>query len=76
MPNVGAGKAEIDLEGVLPFDGFDEQLDAIWARALVVEAGTRCCVVSVEATSLRGCSASTRPGESASSIPPPPSYSA
>ena len=54
MPNVGAGKAEIDLEGVLPFDGFDEQLDAIWARALVVEAGTRCCVVSVEATSLRG----------------------
>ena len=46
MPNVGAGKAEIDLEGVLPFDGFDEQLDAIWARALVVEAGTRCCIVS------------------------------
>jgi hypothetical protein len=54
MPNVGAGKAEIDLEGVLPFDGFDEQLDVIWARALVVGAGTRCCVVSVEATSLRG----------------------
>lgn len=53
MPKVGAGKAEVELVGVLPFDGFDGQLDSIFVRALVVEAQTRCCIVSVEMTSLR-----------------------
>lgn len=49
----GAGKARIDLDGSLPFDGFDTELDSLWARALIVDAGARCCIVSVEATSLR-----------------------
>ncbi|MGN0286990.1 MAG: hypothetical protein ACI4B6_04910 [Atopobiaceae bacterium] len=40
MPRLlaGAGKAEIDLEGILPFDGFDAQKDPIYARALVLES--------------------------------------
>lgn len=49
----GAGKANINLDGVLPFDGFDVELDSLWVRAVLVEAGERCCIVSVEATSLR-----------------------
>lgn len=49
----GAGKAHINLDGVLPFDGFDVELDSLWVRAVLVEAGERCCIVSVEATSLR-----------------------
>lgn len=49
----GSGKARINLDGVLPFDGFDVELDSLWVRAVLVEAGGRCCIVSVEATSLR-----------------------
>lgn len=49
----GAGKARINLDGVLPFDGFDVELDSLWVRAVLVEAGNRSCIVSVEATSLR-----------------------
>lgn len=49
----GAGKAEIDLAGVLPFDGFYAVRDALQVRALVIEANVRCCIVSIEATSLR-----------------------
>lgn len=49
----GSGKARINLDGVLPFDGFDVELDSLWVRAVIVEAGERCCIVSVEATSLR-----------------------
>ncbi len=49
----GAGKARINLHGVLPFDGFDVELDSLWVRTVLVEAENRCCIVSVEATSLR-----------------------
>lgn len=49
----GAGKARINLDGVLPFDGFDVELDSLWVRTVLVEAENRCCIVSVEATSLR-----------------------
>ena len=49
----GAGKARINLDGVLPFDGFDVELDSLWVRAALVEAVNRSCIVSVEATSLR-----------------------
>ena len=49
----GAGKAHINLDGVLPFDGFDVELDSLWVRTVLVEAENRCCIVSVEATSLR-----------------------
>lgn len=49
----GAGKARINLDGVLPFDGFDVELDSLWVRAVLVEAVNRSCIVSVEATSLR-----------------------
>ena len=49
----GAGKARINLDGVLPFDGFDVELDSLWVRTVLVEAEKRCCIVSVEATSLR-----------------------
>lgn len=56
----GAGKATIRLEDVLPFDGFDAQQDDLHVRALVVDSGrderaetNRCCIVSVEATSLK-----------------------
>lgn len=50
---VGAGKARINLDGVLPFDGFDVELDSLWVRTVLVEAENRCCIVSAEATSLR-----------------------
>lgn len=50
----GAGRVELGVADVLPFDGFDGVLDPIFVRALVVEAGQRCCIVSVETTSLRG----------------------
>lgn len=56
MAKVGAGKAEVRLGDVLPFDGFDEVLDSVHARALVVEAGepaVRVCLVTLEVTSLR-----------------------
>lgn len=49
----GAGKARINLDGVLPFDGFDVELDSLLVRTVLVEAENRCCIVSVEATSLR-----------------------
>lgn len=66
----GAGKATIQLEGVLPFDGFESQASDLHVRALVVEAAAasgsdetpeednpasthRCCILSVEATSLK-----------------------
>lgn len=51
----GAGKALIDLEGVLPFDGFDAVLDPLYARAVVLQNpdGSRACLLSVDATSMR-----------------------
>lgn len=49
----GAGKAEVDLSGVLPFDGFGSLHDALSARAIMLEAGGRCvCIVSLEMTSI------------------------
>ena len=51
----GAGKCTIDLNGVLPFDGFDVMRDPLHIRALVLENpdGSRCCLLSVDATSMR-----------------------
>lgn len=51
----GAGKALIDLEGVLPFDGFDFVYDPLHMRALVFQNpdGSRACLLSVDATSMR-----------------------
>jgi len=53
MLHAGASKALIDLEGVLPFDGFDVVHDQLHVRAVVFgnPDGTRCCVVSIDATS-------------------------
>ena len=49
----GAARAAIDLEDVLPFDGFDVLRHEIFARALVVEAtGQRACILSLEVTSI------------------------
>lgn len=49
----GAARAAIDLEDVLPFDGFDVLRHEIFARALVVEAmGRRACILSLEVTSI------------------------
>lgn len=55
MLNVGAGKAPIDLGGVLPFDGFDVVRDPLYVRAVVFENpdGSRACLVSIDATSMR-----------------------
>lgn len=55
----GAGKAPISLEGVLPFDGFDLMHDPIHVRSLVFQNpdGSRACLVSVDATSMRDDSA-------------------
>jgi hypothetical protein len=51
----GAGKTPVDLEGVLPFDGFDVVRDPLHMRALVVQNpdGSRACLLSVDATSMR-----------------------
>lgn len=49
----GAARVAIDLEDVLPFDGFDALRHEIFARALVVEAtGQRACILSLEVTSI------------------------
>ncbi len=49
----GAARATVDLEGVLPHDGFDVLRHEVYARALVVEAaGQRACVLTLEATSI------------------------
>ncbi len=49
----GAARATVDLEGILPHDGFDVVRHEIFARALVVEAaGRRACVLTLEATSI------------------------
>ncbi|MBR3326159.1 MAG: hypothetical protein IKG22_02400 [Atopobiaceae bacterium] len=55
MLRCGAGKATIDLEGVLPHDGFAGVHDELGMRALVFEdeTGRRYCLLSVEETSLR-----------------------
>lgn len=53
MTKVGAGKARVVLDGILPFDGFDAVHDDLHARALVVEADERACLVTLEVTSLR-----------------------
>lgn len=50
---VGAGRATIALDDILPFDGFGEVHDDLHARAAVFEAGERACVVSLEVTSLK-----------------------
>ena len=51
----GAGKAAIDLGGVLPFDGFDIVRDPLHMRAVVFQNpdGARSCLLSVDATSMR-----------------------
>jgi len=51
----GAGKARINLDGVLPFDGFDLELDPLHMRSVVLQNpdDTRCCLLSVDATSMR-----------------------
>lgn len=51
----GAGKAPIDLEGVLPFDGFDAVRDPLHVRTVVLQNpdGSRACLLSVDATSMR-----------------------
>lgn len=55
MLYAGAGKALIDLEGVLPFDGFDVVRDPLHVRAVAFgnPDGNRACIVSVDATSMR-----------------------
>ena len=50
---VGAGKAPIELDGIVPFDGFDSVRHELQARALVVESnGNRACILSLEMTSM------------------------
>lgn len=55
MLYAGAGKALIDLEGVLPFDGFDVVRDPLHVRAVAFgnPDGNHACIVSVDATSMR-----------------------
>ena len=55
MLRCGAGKAIIDLEGVLPHDGFAGVHDDLCMRTLAFENedGSRCCLLSAEETSLR-----------------------
>lgn len=55
MISCGAGKAAIDLAGVLPHDGFAAIHDKLYVRALVFENedGSRSCLLSAEETSLR-----------------------
>lgn len=55
MLRCGAGKTTIDLEGVLPHDGFAGVHDELSMRALLFEnaTGGRCCLLSAEETSLR-----------------------
>ena len=49
----GAGKVPIDLDGVLPFDGFDSVRHDLCCRALVIEGvGTRICILTIEMTSI------------------------
>lgn len=68
----GAGKSAINLQGVLPFDGFDETLDSLYVRAVVFQNpdGTRACLVSVDATSMRDDSALREAAVSAVSCEP------
>ena len=51
----GAGKAQIDLDGVLPFDGFDILYDPLSIRSVVFQNpdGARLCLLSIDATSMR-----------------------
>ncbi|MFC2629331.1 MAG: hypothetical protein ACFNX8_02845, partial [Lancefieldella rimae] len=55
----GAGKATLAFGDILPFDGFDGVLHPLYVRVLVLEtqnsvqARSRVCLVSVEATSLK-----------------------
>ena len=55
MLRCGAGKATIDLAGVLPHDGFSGVHDDLSMRSLVFENtdGSRYCLLSAEETSLR-----------------------
>lgn len=55
MLEVGVGKARIDLDGALPFDGFDLVHDELFVRAVAFQngGGTRSCLVSIDATSMR-----------------------
>lgn len=47
----GAARVAINLEDVLPFDGFDALRHEIFARAFVVEGtGRRACILSLEVT--------------------------
>lgn len=49
----GAARVAINLEDVLPFDGFDALRHEIFARAFVVEGmGRRVCILSLEVTSI------------------------
>lgn len=49
----GAARVAINLEDVLPFDGFDALRHEIFARAFVVEGmGRRACILSLEVTSI------------------------
>lgn len=49
----GAGKADVELAGILPFDGFDAVRHPLAVRALVLEDKERICVVALELTSIR-----------------------
>lgn len=55
MVKVGAGRAVIDLAGVLPHDGFAGVHDSLHIRTLAFENpdGGRACLLSAEETSLR-----------------------
>lgn len=49
----GAARVAINLEDVLPFDGFDALRHEIFVRAFVVEGmGRRACILSLEVTSI------------------------
>lgn len=49
----GAGKAPIDLDDVLPHDGFDAERHGLYARAVVVEDEVRrACILTLEVTSI------------------------
>lgn len=49
----GAGKVRIELDGVLPHDGFTVERHPLCARVLVLErASERVCIVSLELTSI------------------------
>lgn len=49
----GAGKAKINLDGILPIENFTEIYDDIYVRTLILKSNKQILLVSVEMTSLQ-----------------------